>query len=428
MIYTRDYNIDKRGNSDVTSFLQNLIDEASGDTLYIDSGIYLVSNLYIKSNTEIILDPQAKIIGTTDEGKYDIINTRVAGIDMDWYPAIINIINAENVRVSGGEIIGAGNYFYNKYWGKDKTGGMRKEYDAIGLRWACDYDCKRVRNMLVSNSTNIEIKDMKFKDSGFWNLHILYSNNIKIDHINVISDNENAPSTDGIDIDSSHNVLITNSYLSTNDDSVSIKSGRDYDGFTKNISCYDITIKNCDIYKGYGISFGSELSAGIHDVYVDNIHYFNTDAAIRIKSSITRKGYVKNININHLIALDVKYLFHFMLNWNPNYAVAKLPENIKEVKPHYLVLTKEIEDEKNTKVENITIDGVQAVSLNNKVSRIFTLIGFDDNHMNNLIFKHMNVEMKEYGIIKNVDNMEVSKSCLAYDIEYDRLNDDFDNR
>ncbi|MBQ9448820.1 MAG: hypothetical protein IJU60_02990 [Acholeplasmatales bacterium] len=428
MIYTRSFNIDNTGNKDVTKDIQKVLDEYQGEDIYLDKGKYLVSNLYLKSNTNLYLDPEAFLIGTTEEDKYDIIKTRVAGIDMDWYPAILNIIDSENVMVSGGHIIGAGEYFYLKYWGKDMHSGMRGEYDKLGLRSFCDYDCKRVRNMLVSNSNNIVIKDIELKDSGFWNLHILYSNDILVDHIKIISDNPIAPSTDGIDVDSSYDVTIKNSIISTNDDSISIKSGRDYDGFSKNISSHDIKIDNCEIFNGYGISFGSELSAGIYNVFISNIHYKNTDAGIRIKSSKTRKGYIKNIHINNIVATDVKYLFHFMLNWNPNYSISVLPKDIKDIKPHYLSLTKEIEDMPNTKVSDIYVDEVQSEVVNSKISRIFTMIGFDDNHMDDITFKHMNIWMKEYGIIKNVDNMNVSKSLLYYDEEYNSCNDDFDNR
>ena len=428
MIYTRFFNVDNSGNVDVTKDIQKIFDEYQGEDIYLDEGKYLVSNLYLKSNTNLYLDSKAYLLGTTHEENYDIIKTRVAGINMDWYPAILNIIDSKNVNVSGGNIIGAGEYFYLKYWGANMNGGMRKDYDAKGLRWACDYDCMRVRNMLVSNSKNVRISDIKLYDSGFWNLHILYSNNIVVDHIYVKSDNPIAPSTDGIDIDSSYDVIVKNCTISTNDDSISLKSGRDYDGYIKNIPTHDITITNCKINRGYGISFGSELSAGIYNIKISNIQYINTDTAIRIKSSKSRKGFVKNIFINNLIAKDVKYLFHFMLNWNPNYSISALPKDLKEIKPHYLTLTKTIDNEPNTKVSDIFIDEVQCESLNNSVSRIFTMIGFIDSHIDNISFKHMNIQMKEYGIIKNVDNMNIDKSLLYYDIEYNKSNDDFDNR
>ena len=258
MIFTSNYNIDNTGSKDVTRELQELI--MYNEDVYISAGTYLVSSLYISSNRNIYLDPEATILGTTDETKYDLINTRVAGIEMKWYPAIINIMNATNVTISGlGTIKGAGKYFYEKYWGKDTKSGMRADYDEKGIRWACDYDCARVRNILITNSDNIKIMDLNLIDSGFWNLHILYSHDIYVNNLNIVAP-EVSPSTDGIDIDSSYNIRIENVKTHTNDDSICIKSGRDYDGLRVNKPSHDIIIRDCKIYNGYGITVGSEVS------------------------------------------------------------------------------------------------------------------------------------------------------------------------
>ena len=65
------------------------------------------------------------------------IRTRIAGIEMEGYPGILNILTSKNVRVSGpGTINGQGSPWYEKYWGKDGKGGMRKVYEEKGLRWA----------------------------------------------------------------------------------------------------------------------------------------------------------------------------------------------------------------------------------------------------------------------------------------------------
>jgi polygalacturonase len=220
----------------------------------------------------IIFEDGCILKGTTNENDIDIIDTRVAGIDMPFYAAVLNIISCKNINIKGkGTILGGGRYYYIKYWGIDKKGGYRAIYDKKNLRFAADYDCKRPRNLLIQKSSNINISDIKLEDSGFWNLHILYSNNININNINIISEDPIGPSTDGIDIDSSNNIKITNSIISTNDDGISIKSGRGPDGIRRNIPSYNIKIDNILFNKGYGIAFGSELSAGIYDVDISNI-------------------------------------------------------------------------------------------------------------------------------------------------------------
>ena len=431
MIFLRDYEIDNTGKTDVTKKIQDILNLKNGEEIYITAGEYLVSALFIQSNTHIILDPEAIILGTKDESQYELIDTRVAGIEMKWYPAIINVINATNVTISGsGTICGSGHYYYEKYWGKDRLGGMRKEYDAKGLRWACDYDCMRPRNVLVSNSSNIKLLDFSSEDSGFWNIHILYSNNVLVSGIEIISDSPNAPSTDGIDIDSSYDCIIEKITATVDDDSIAIKSGRDNDGLRVNKPCHDITIRDCNILKGYGITIGSEVSGGIYNINISNIKYSGTDCGFRIKSSLSRKGYVRDINVNGLSCLNVKYLFHWCLNWNPNYNILTIPEGIKDIKPHWNILCEKPSSDRNTIVENINISNVTSFYSNDYkgISRIFTILGYDDEKIKNVNFKNINVKMKEYGIIKNAYDISYENCNFDYIDSYIEAHDDFDNR
>ena len=291
-IRLKDFNIDNTGKTIVTDKIQALLDKAMGKKIIIDEGKYLVSSLFIKSDTTLVLDKNATLVATTKEDEYPILDTRVAGIEMPWYVGILNVIDAENVTIEGeGAIDGSGPYWWEKYWGKDMNGGMRQKYDRLGLRFACDYDCKRTRNVLVSNSKNINLKDFKSIDSGFWNVHILYSHNVIVDNIHINSDDYRSSSTDGINIDSSYDVEVKNCRLAVNDDSICIKSGRDADGIRVGIPSHDILIHDCEILSGFGITLGSELSAGIYNVDINNIKYEGTDCGFRIKSTKTRKGY-----------------------------------------------------------------------------------------------------------------------------------------
>ena len=129
--------IDTSGNHLVTKELQSLIDEAAkaGGVALLEKGVYLTTPLFLKSHMELCLEEGAVLLGTTDETQIPLIPTRVAGIEMDWYPGILNCNHQEDVTVSGkGTIDGQGEYWWNKYWGADTKGGYRKEYDAKGCR------------------------------------------------------------------------------------------------------------------------------------------------------------------------------------------------------------------------------------------------------------------------------------------------------
>ena len=158
------------GKTIVTESLQKIIDKAHDDnaTLVITKGKYLTASIFIRSNMNVIFEDGAELIGTTDEKEYPIIDTRIAGIEMKAYPGILNVNDAENVVISGrGMISGQGRYWWDKYWGEDEKSGYRGEYDAKGLRWAADYDCRRLRNIVVMNSRNITSNEFKeYHDKG----------------------------------------------------------------------------------------------------------------------------------------------------------------------------------------------------------------------------------------------------------------------
>lgn len=418
-------------DGNATSYIQNLISEASKKNLnlFFLKGDYHISSIFLESNMNLFFEQGCRFIAITDDTLYPLIDTRIAGIEMPFYPAILNIIDKKNVILSGHLIIdGNGEYWWNKYWGKN---GYREKYDKASLRWACDYDCKRPRNLLVQNSYNININGLESKDSGFWNIHILYSHKILLNNIVVNSDNPFSPSTDGIDIDSSYDVEVLNSTINTNDDNIAIKSGRDSDGLRVNIPSHDIIIKDTIINKGYGITFGSELSGGIYNVEIDNIVFNNTDCGLRIKSSYQRKGYVKNISFKNIVMNNVKYLFHINLDWNKGYSLAIIPENSEiEIKDYYYTIAKKVSDEiPPTYINTINVSNLKAnVDSGCIDSRIFNISGYENKHLNNLNFDNMNITAYEYGVIEYTDNLSINNSQFTILGNINKNNDEFDNR
>lgn len=434
MIETKSYSIDNTGMSDVTLALQKLIDVASMNKtrLVLSKGIYLTGPLFLKSNMEFYFEDNATLKGTTDESTIALIQTRVAGINCKWYPAVLNLIDAENTIVYGKGIIdGSGVYYYHKYWGADMNGGMRKSYDAKGLRFLCDYDCMRPRNLLIQSSKNITIEDITSKDSAFWNVHVLYSNDIVIKNIKINSDYENSPSTDGIDIDSSSNVLVEGCITSCNDDSICVKSGRDNDGINTGIACHNIEIRNCTILKGFGITIGSEVSGGIYDINIHDIVFKNTDCGFRIKSSMPRRGYIKNISINNLEMLNVKYAFHLFLNWNPSYSICQLPVGYSGKISDILgkLIAKVDDDIPYTCVDTINIVNVVSKidEKYNGISRAFNIEGFKTQPIKNLKLSNVDLTCKEFGVINYASVSFKNVSVNVLDSE-NINNNQYDNR
>ena len=117
---------------------------------------------------------------------------------------------------------------------------------------------------------NILVEDVKISDSPFWCLHFVYSKNITVRGLSYEAFNFN---NDGIDPESSENILIEDVTFNNGDDNIAIKAGRDLEARTLNIPSRNIVVRNCK-FNGYNaIAVGSEMSGGVHDVFVEDCSY-----------------------------------------------------------------------------------------------------------------------------------------------------------
>jgi polygalacturonase len=383
------------GATKSTKAIQAAIDECSssgGGIVSFEKGEYVTGSIFLKSGVHLRVDTDVTLLGSQDESDYPKIPTRVAGIEMPWPAALININDAENVKMSGGGTIdGRGKMWWDKYW------DLRRIYEPKGLRWASDYDAERVRLLVVWRSADVSIQNLSMKRSGFWTVQVVYSDHITVDGIKI-SDNA-GPSTDGVDVDSSSYVLIQNCDIDNNDDDICLKAGRDFDGLRVNRPTEYVFIRDNVIRRGGGVvSFGSETSGGIRHVVALNNRGIGTNEGVRFKSAKTRGGFVEDVLIRGLTMENVRLPFTFTLNWNPTYSYATIPEGMKDVPLYWTVLNTPVKpvergycEFRNIKIENIVVSGAV---------RVFTASGLPDKSIKNVAFSNIVAEGKEAGTIE----------------------------
>lgn len=426
-----DYQSDTTNPHRDTMMIQQAIDQAakSNACVLIPKGTYLVGSLFLREKSHLIFEEGAVLKGMTDLQAFPEIPTRVAGIEMKWPAALLNALSVNDIIIEGKGIIDCqGEYWWNLYWGKDKKSGKRAEYDQKGLRWIADYAIKRPRACLIYESKNITIKDVLFQHSGFWNLQITYSQDVLVDHI-VIREND-GPSTDGIDIDSSSNVHITRCDLACGDDCIAIKSGRDGNGARVDRKSRGIEIDHCQIRSGYGITIGSEVSAGIEDVHIHDIDFKNSDCGFRMKSSKERGGVIENIRVENLTMQDVQFPFSWIMDWHNAYNRKTLPEN-EQLSESWQAVAEQISEERQmTKVKDIKINNVIAIQTPeySLPSRAFDFVAFAEKPMENIVIENCNITAKEFGRIEAVKNLKLEHVVVSIEEGNNKQNDFFDNR
>ncbi len=347
-----------------TAAIQAAIDAAAlaGGRVVFAPGVYLTGAIFLKSGVTLQLDRGVTLLGSQALADYPLMPTRIAGIEMVWPAALVNVCAQQSVSITGeGCIDGDGQVFWDSYW------LLRRRYEPLGLRWASDYDAQRPRLLQIYESFDVQVGGgLLLRRAGFWGLHICYSEQVTVDGI-VIRNNgdegQRGPSTDGIDIDSSRHVLVQNADIAANDDALVLKAGRDADGLRVAECCEHIVIRDCIVREGAaGITFGSECSGGFRDIEVSGIEvHAPVPVGILFKSAPTRGGFAERLTLRDIKLIDVPVVLRATMNWNPGYSRAEIPAGMADVPAHWRVIAKPVSAEDGrTRIADVQISGLQA--------------------------------------------------------------------
>lgn len=393
----KDYGAKSDGTTPDTRAIQAAIDaaaKAGGGTVIVPPGAYLSGSIFVKSNTDLEVEKGATILGSQKLADYPMMPTRVAGIEMTWPAALINVYEQSNAKITGqGTIDGDGKIWWDGYW------ALRRQDDPKGLRWASDYDSRRPRLIQIYKSSNVTLSGPLLTRSGFWTVHICFSDHVHVDGITIRNNvGGRGPSTDGIDIDSSKNILVEHADISDNDDAICFKAGRDSDGLRVNRPTEDVIVRDSVVRDGAAaVTFGSETSGGFRNIEVYNIHAFgHVPNGILFKSARTRGGWADNIRIHDLQLDGVPIPIHIGMNWNPSYSYAKIPPGLKVVPPYYKILATPVPLSKGMmRIRNVRIWNIKATG----ARRAFDVSAFPQAPLQDFTLDRIAIQARSAGTV-----------------------------
>lgn len=271
-----------------TSAIQKAIDACSpGGVVNIPEGTFITGPLFLKSNMTLYLHEKAVLIGSKDIKDYPVMWYRYEGLETPCYASLINTGFTRGERLHNITIEGSGTI--------DASGcELRK-------RASEENKGKPGRAVCLRNVDNLYLKDFTVKQSPAWCIHLIYCNKVSVNGIKISTkwDEEgkcyNIANGDGLNPDSSSNVYIFNSDISSQDDCIAIKSGRGEEGRQMGIPSENIRITNCRFKSGFGVAVGSEMSGGVRNVLVQDCEFSNTYSLASVKAPRSRGGIIENI-------------------------------------------------------------------------------------------------------------------------------------
>ncbi len=275
--------------------------DSGGGRIVVGPGMWLVNGpIHLESRMELHLQEGARLLFGSDPVDYlPIVLTSWEGTRIYNYSPFIYVHRAEHVAITGkGEIDGEGSdpwHGWKELQDEDKWLSRRMNNEDVPLAERRFGEGHYLRPHLVQfyECSNILVEDVKISDSPFWCLHFVFSQHITVRGVSFEAFNYN---NDGIDPESCDHVLIEEVVFNNRDDNIAIKAGRDREGRTLGIPSRNIVIRDCRFRGHNAVAVGSEMSGGVHDVYVENCSYAGRVAyGFYLKGNRDRGGTVRDI-------------------------------------------------------------------------------------------------------------------------------------
>jgi exo-poly-alpha-galacturonosidase len=359
-----------------TKSIQSAIDECSakgGGTVIVPKGIFISGAIFLKKDVNLRVDKGGILKGSINQEDYQQIQTRWDGEERLWTSAFVNAINVDHISISGeGTIDGSGDAW-------TKRGMQQRGKPATGPRLG------RPRMICFQNCKDVSISGLTLHNQAVWCLHVLYCNKVLVKSLKISADH-NIPSSDGMDIDSSDGVHITDCSIDVNDDCISIKSGKDEDGLKVNRPSTNILIDKCNFHYGHGgVAMGSETSGGINKVLVkDCVVDANNWAPIRFKTQPSRGGVVEDITYQDITLHGTKKAFEFNMAWRM-VGPAKAPSQVPPV------------------VKNIKL-----INIHGDVDVVGDMHGLSTSPIRGVVFKNCNITAKTGFTLEHVEDIDLA--------------------
>jgi len=333
-----DFGATGRRSDPATRALQRAIDAChakGGGTAYVPPGEYTTGTLELKDNVTLHLEAGATLFVSQDPAEFPGMR------------ALIYARGARRIALRGrGRIDGLARY----EWGLPEAHDVEIEREQALAREA-GVDMRRwlrrglqALTVVFVKCEDVLIEDVTIENSTLWAIRLFGCDGVVARGLTIASDLEKAANSDGIDIDGSSNVRISDCRITTADDAIVLKSGTiDWEPPGETFPVENVTVTNCVLStSSTAFMIGTES-------YSDFRHIVFSDSVVRRSN----KGFGINVQdgatVSDVLVSNVTMDLH-RRHWNW----------WGDAEPFYFVLKKRTPQSKLGAVRNVVVRNVVA--------------------------------------------------------------------
>lgn len=292
---------------------------AGGGRVVVPRGQWLTGKVHLLSNVNLHLAEGAVLQFSDDPKDYlPAVHTSWEGMECFNYSPLVYAFKAENVAITGKGTLEARLGTWSKWYArppahlealKQLYHMMSKGVPVQERQMAVGENNLRPHFIQFNRCRGVLVEDVKIRHSPFWTVHLYLCDGAVVRRIDISARGHN---NDGIDPEMTRNLLVEDCVFDQGDDAIAIKAARNHDGWRLNVPTENVVIRRCTMKRGHQlVAIGSELSAGIRNVYVHDCTFVNEpkdapDHILFIKTNRRRGGFVENIHVENISAHSTK--------------------------------------------------------------------------------------------------------------------------
>ena len=391
-----------------TRAVQTAIDKLSkqgGGLVIMPPGSWQTGRIELKSGVELHLSDGAELHFSGRIKDYlPVVFTRDEGIEIMSLGAFVYANGAENIALTGrGRIVGPSTDCEIYQTNKEKALNIEtivtpdmpvaeRVFDGVQRGG----EVFMPKSVAPINCKNVLIEGITIDQSLYWNVVPQYCENVIIRGVTVNSFGHGR--TDGIDVESSKNVLVEYCQLDCQDDCYTMKSGRNGDGVRVGRPTENVVVRRCLALRGAGgIVCGTEVAGGVRNIYCADCVFDGTDQAFRFKTLRMRGGGAEQVTIERIRSNVLDYAFYCdmlgSVKWGGELARRLPARDINRFTPAFHTIS----------VSDVLIENCRQFVL---------ALGLPERPLGGVLMRNVRGKAQEFVRLRDVDGFVLDNVCL----------------